>query len=135
MIPPRRPLLAIVWRLALLAAAASIVLAIGVYRFDWRPFGPKRAINDDEQIKILIDQKTNPYAQPQATPTPEPTATPTPTPEPAAAVSPSPTPKPKATPSATPKPAPSPTPKPKPKPTPTPPLDQQGLEKFLQQGQ
>lgn len=128
MIPPRRPVLAIAWRLALLAAAASIVTAIGVYRFDWRPFGPKRAISDEEQIKILIDQKTNPYTQPQVTPAPEPAATPTPTPEPAAAVSPSPTPKPKATP----KPTPSPTPTPKPKPTP---LDQQGLDNFLQQGQ
>ena len=128
--------MAIVWRLALLAAACAAVLAVGVYRYDWRPFGPKRMLDDAEKVKMLIDQKMSPYAQTPASPTPVAAATPAPTPVVAASPTPKPAPTPKAAPTPKPKPKPKPTPTPKPKPKPTPPLDQQGLDDFLKkQGQ
>ncbi len=127
---PRNVPLAVLWRLALLAAVSAVVLAIGIYRYDWRPIGPKKTVETADEVGVAIDQhfkeeeaqrRTQEEMTPEATPKPTPEATPEPTPEATPEDKPTPTPKPK----------PTPTPKPKPKPTPTPALDEDGLEDFL----
>lgn len=119
---PRNLPLAIIWRLSLLVSIVVIVLAIGVYRYGWRPVGPKQLLVEDEErvIQEVIEDNfasATPTPQPkpiiQGTPEPTPSATPTPTPQ------------------IKPKPKPKPTPKPKPKTTPVP--EDKELTDFLKE--
>ena len=114
---PRNIRLAVAWRLLLLIAVAVMIYAIGHYRFDWRLFGPKKAIEDTDEVGLIIEnhldeklleQKIEEAVE-EELPTPEaeiPVPTPAPTPQP--------------------------TPKPTPMPEKTPPVDDKGLEKFLE---
>jgi hypothetical protein len=95
---PRNVPLAVAWRLLLLAAAVSAILAIGIHEYGWQPVGAKKMpVNQKDPVELLIRQEMHddsPWAEPAeppepvaaspaAAPTPPPAATPTPAPKPA----------------------------------------------------
>lgn len=115
---PRNLSLAVAWRLVLLAAVVAAILAIGVYRYDWRLLGPKKVIEDQDELGVIVEQQMDEQQLEKeleaAVETPIPEPTPQPTPE------------------LTPKPTPKPKPTPTPKVPPAPDVDNEGLEKFLE---
>lgn len=92
---PRNIVLAVVWRLLLLAAAVGVILAVGVYQFQWRPFGGKTIVENpvnrlDEILKRRLEEnvgkdketKETPPVYIEPTPAPIPKSEPTPEPKP-----------------------------------------------------
>ena len=146
-------ILQLVFRLLVLTAVASVIIAIGVYKYDWKPLGPKERrqttklgkpeVKLPQSLKAVADKLKGEIGS--ALPQNE--AAPTPTldqviskavetkPEEAKKAKATPTPKP----AATPKPTPKPTPAPTPTPTPVPKkeekkkkkTDKEALEEFL----
>ncbi|NLH49254.1 MAG: hypothetical protein GX444_11720 [Myxococcales bacterium] len=132
---PRNLPLAVAWRLLLVLAVATVILAVGIRQYQWRPFGEKQMPTEKtDDLGKVIQQEMGPEP-----PTPAPLeaigsllenalpsfeTSPTPAPEPTA-----PPPEPKKDPKAEEpkKPAPTPTPKPKPK------SDEKALEELLEE--
>jgi hypothetical protein len=101
---PRNVPLAVTWRLLLLAAAVTVIVAIGMHEYGWQPIGPKRPLPEkNDPIGVIIRQEMQdetPWAEPSdeanepAPPAPPPPAAATPAPAPAATPAPKPADKP-----------------------------------------
>ncbi len=120
---PRNVPLAVTWRLLLLAAAVTVIVAIGMHEYGWQPIGPKRPLPEkNDPIGVIIRQEMQDET-PWAEPSDEANEPAPPAPPPAAA---------------TPAPAPAATPAPKPADKPAvqkkkPKMDEDSLENFLNQ--